>query len=60
LRIIAMMIQAILRATANKGKKAAGRALPRYLGRVSKEKDLTWEPLENLHGHEELVSDYEV
>ena len=55
-----MMIQAILRATANKGKKAAGRALPRYLGRVSKEKDLTWEPLENLHGHEELVSDYEV
>ena len=57
LRVIAMRIQAIVHG-ANKGKKAEHYHV--IWEGFPKEKDYTWEPLENLHGHEELVSDYEL
>lgn len=57
MRVIAMRIQAILHG-ANKGKRAEHYHV--IWEGFPEEKDFTWEHLENLHGHEELVSDYEV
>ena len=57
LRVIAMRIQAILHGT-SKGKRAEHYHV--IWEGFPEEKDFTWEPLENLHGHEELVSDYEL
>ena len=53
-RVIAMRIEAILHG-ANKGKKEEHYHV--IWEGFPMEKDYTWEPLENLHGHEELVSD---
>jgi len=57
LRIVARRLQEI-QAGPNKGKN--GEHFRVVWEGFSQEKDETWEPIENLYGHEHLVNDYEV